>query len=128
MADWLGDLIFNRALGTLWAWLTQFTLGFIPTWVWVLAALMAFAWVWRNFGWQGLLVLGGFLLTFGGYRQGWRDAQGIRKERTTTKQWPEHTPAPNKPLDLQLKDLFNSPKRKRRYNPDTNTWEEPDAR
>jgi len=75
MVDWLVDNIINK----LWDSLTSFTFGFIPTWVWVVIAVLAAAWVWRQFGWQGLVGLGLLILTFGAYRQGWRDAKAKRK-------------------------------------------------
>lgn len=48
-------------------------LGWVPGWLWIVAAGVAMGWAWKVFGWQG--VVGGLLavLTLGAYRQGWRD-------------------------------------------------------
>lgn len=110
MMDALGDIVVNKILGTLWDWLTTFTLGIIPTWVWVVIAVLAAAWVWKNFGWRGLVGLGLLVLTFGAYRQGWRDAKAGIKPRldlpVDAKITPKKTPKP-----------ALRPQARRRYNP-----------
>lgn len=63
----------------LWNGLVGFILGAIPTWVWVIAAGVGIGWAWKTFGWQG--VAGGVMavITFGAYRQGWRDRGAGKK-------------------------------------------------
>lgn len=46
----------------------------IPWWLWLLAAAIAIAAVWRLFGWRGALVAGAGLLAVLGYGKGRSDA------------------------------------------------------
>lgn len=90
----------------LWAGLTSFTFGFIPTWVWLVVGVIALAIAYKQLGWQGLLGLALLLLTFGAYRQGWRDSAAGRKPIVPVeKQWPEHVP-PAKPKRKTLQSVF----------------------
>lgn len=54
-------------------WLTNAAFGFVPTWVWVVAAGLLIGWAWRTFGWQGIVGALAAVVTLGAYRQGWRD-------------------------------------------------------
>lgn len=54
-------------------WLLNFLLGWVPVWVWVIAAGLLLGWAWKTFGWQGVVGAGLAVLTLGAYRQGWRD-------------------------------------------------------
>lgn len=111
----LVDIFIGKLFGTVWGWLTTFTLGVIPTWVWVVVVVGAAAWVWKQFGWQGLVGLGLLVLTFGAYRQGWRDAKAGAKPALDL---PIETPA-------QGREAKPTPRpRRRRYNDVTNTWED----
>lgn len=66
------DFIWNEIIRRLWATLQTITFGFIPGWVWLILAVAAAAWVWKTFGWRGLVGLALLILTFGAYRAGWR--------------------------------------------------------
>lgn len=57
-------------------WLISVSMGWVPTWVWIVAAGIGLGWAWKVFGWQG--VVGGLaaVVTLGAYRQGWRDGRG----------------------------------------------------
>ena len=59
--DWLFGMVRN------------FLLGWVPGWAWFIVALVVLGWVWRTFGWQGLVGAALAILTLGAYRQGWRD-------------------------------------------------------
>lgn len=90
------------AFFTVLDWIRDAVFLFVPGWVWIILIVLAAVWVWRKFGWQGLVALGIAILTFGAYRQGWRDARvGMKKPRFgipvgEEPQWPEVTPEPPK--------------------------------
>lgn len=78
MDQWIYQNVLLPALGM--------AMADVPATVWVIVAGIAAGWVWKQFGWQGLVGLGLALLTLGAYRQGWRDA--------TAAQPPPKPPAP----------------------------------
>ncbi len=75
MFEWLWDNLWLK----IWEGLQWLSLSVTPTWVWIVLIVMAAAWVWNKFGWQGLVGLGLLVLSFGSYRQGWRDAKAGAK-------------------------------------------------
>lgn len=90
-----------------------------PWWAWaVLAAvLIGLAYkVYRVIGWPGLVGAGLVILTFGAYRQGWLNAV---KRHDADKFVPED----KKPARPTIFNRKARPKVKRRFNADTNLWE-----
>lgn len=85
------------------------TFAVVPVWVWVILAGLALGWAWKTFGWQGLVGVGLAVLTLGAYRKGWKDRDSLSAEHVDG---PDAEPSPAKP----------KPKRKPRYDPETNTW------
>lgn len=115
----------------LWLWhhlalpVIGFGIELVPWPVWLVIGGLGLGWAWKTFGWQGLVGAGLALLTFGAYRQGWRDA--VSKARGMGTLEPER---PGNFFDTLVRNSrpapIKKPKRpngKRVYNPDTNTWE-----
>jgi len=93
-----------RLAVTLWAWLSANTLGFIPTYVFVVILVVLGLVVWLQYGVKGLIAAGlAFLAIFELQRR------ATVVDPKPSKQWPDTTP-PDKPKVRTLQDVFRRKK------------------
>lgn len=113
MFEWVWEHIVLPTIGA--------ALENLPWWFWaiVAAALFAFAYkMYRVLGWPGLVGAALVVLTFGAYRQGWLNAV----KRHDADKFTPQAQKPGRPTIFKPKG--SKPKGKRRFNPDTNLWEQ----
>lgn len=69
----------------------------VPASVWIVIICIAGGWVWKQFGWQGLLGLAVGVASLGIYRKGWQDATAAKPTFTPV---PKPAPKPAKPKTI----------------------------
>lgn len=107
----------NIALPTIGAALEN-----VPWWMWAVLAAVLFALAYKAYrvlGWPGLVGAALVVLTFGAYRQGWLNA--VKRHDADKFEAPTVQPQ-GRPTILNFGR--KRPKAKRRFNPDTNLWEQ----
>lgn len=88
----------------------------VPWYLWAVLAAVLFALAYKAYrvlGWPGLVGAALVVLTFGAYRQGWLNAV----KRHDADKFDPPQAKPGRPT------IFNRKKVKRRFNADTNLWE-----
>lgn len=120
MAEWFWVNIIGPAISG--------TFAFIPLWVWIIIAGILVGYLFKKFGWQGVVGGVGAALLFLAYRQGWKNASDLHKRARGGDSTVEVTDEPTFGLpipDLPApKEKVKRPRPKQRYNPDTQTWED----
>lgn len=110
MMNWIWEHVVLPTLGA--------AIENIPWWAWVVLAAVLFALAYKAYrflGWPGLVGAGLAILTFGAYRQGWLNA--VKRHDAD-----KFVPKVNKPARPTIFGKRKQPKR--RFNADTNLWEE----
>lgn len=129
----LTDNLFQRFIDWIWLHLVgpaiDNTFAFIPIWAWFIIAGVGVGFLWKKFGWQGVVGGIGAFFLYMAYRQGWKNASDLHR-RAKAGETIEVTDEPQ--FKLPIPDLPKAeekprqakPRPKLRYNADTNLWEE----